>query len=103
MNKEKPLESIAQTYISPILNQGTKYKLETMKRMVEEFRLDGVILHSDRSCKPYSIGQVDQRNKLIQEFGIPALLLEADHNDPRAYADEQVASRLASFVEMLDN
>ncbi len=103
MNKEKPLESIARTYISPILNQGTKYKLETMKRMVEEFRLDGVILHSDRSCKPYSIGQVDQRNKLIQEFGIPALLLEADHDDPRAYADEQVASRLASFVEMLDN
>ncbi|MCD6430955.1 MAG: 2-hydroxyacyl-CoA dehydratase, partial [Deltaproteobacteria bacterium] len=103
MNQGKPLESMAQTYIHPILNQGTKYKLDTMKRMVEEFQLDGVILHSDRSCKPYSIGQVDQRNKLIQEYGIPALLLEADHNDPRAYSEEQVASRLASFVEMLDN
>ena len=103
MNVEKPLESIARTYISPILNQGTKYKLETMQRMVKEFQLDGVILHSDRSCKPYSIGQIDQRNRLIQEFGIPALLLEADHDDPRAYAEEQVSSRLASFVEMLDN
>ncbi len=103
MNVEKPLESIARTYISPILNQGTKYKLDTMQRMVKEFQLDGVILHSDRSCKPYSIGQIDQRNRLIQEFGIPALLLEADHDDPRAYAEEQVASRLASFVEMLDN
>ncbi len=35
--------------------------------------------------------------------GIPALLLEADHDDPRAYSEKQVASRLASFVEMLDN
>ncbi len=101
MNVARPLESIARTYISPILNQGTKYKLETMQRMVKDFQLDGVILHSDRSCKPYSIGQIDQRNRLIKEFGIPALLLEADHDDPRAYAEEQVASRLASFVEML--
>lgn len=103
MNPERPLASMAKTYIYPILNQGTKYKLDTMRRMVEEFQLDGVILHSDRSCKPYSIGQIDQRNKLIQEYQIPALLLEADHDDPRAYAEEQVASRLASFVEMLDS
>jgi benzoyl-CoA reductase/2-hydroxyglutaryl-CoA dehydratase subunit BcrC/BadD/HgdB len=73
-----------------------------MKRMVEEYHLDGVILHSDRSCKPYSIGQIDQRDRLIQDCGIPALLLEADHNDPRAYAEEQVANRLAAFIEMLE-
>ncbi|NPA92014.1 MAG: 2-hydroxyacyl-CoA dehydratase, partial [Chloroflexi bacterium] len=101
IDPERPIESMARTYIYPILNRGTKYKLETMKRMIDEFQLDGVILHSDRSCKPYSIGQVDQRNLLIREYGVPALLLEADHNDPRAFAEEQVASRLAAFVEML--
>ncbi len=103
MDANKPLESMAKTYIYPILNRGAQYKLDTMRRMVEEFKLDGVILHSDRSCKPYSIGQVDQRNRLIKEFGIPALLLEADHDDPRAYAEEQVASRLAAFAEMLED
>jgi benzoyl-CoA reductase/2-hydroxyglutaryl-CoA dehydratase subunit BcrC/BadD/HgdB len=99
----RPLESMAKTYIYPILNRGTQYKLETMRRMIEEFQLDGAILHSDRSCKPYSIGQVDQRNRLIREYGVPALLLEADHDDPRAFAEEQVASRLAAFVEMLED
>ncbi len=102
IDPEKPLESMAKTYIYPILNRGTGYKLEKMREMVDEFDLDGAILHSDRSCKPYSIGQVDQRNRLIQEYGIPALLLEADHNDPRAFADEQVKARLESFVEMLE-
>jgi len=29
-------------------------------------------------------------------------LLEADHNDPRAFAEEQVKSRLDSFIEMLE-
>jgi len=98
----RPLESMARTYLSPLLNRGTGDKLATMRRMIDEFSLDGAILHSDRSCKPYSIGQMDQRERLIQESGVPTLLLEADHNDPRSFSEEQVANRLAAFVEMLE-
>ncbi len=99
---ERGMESMARVYLYPILNRGTGHKLEVMRQMVKDFKLDGVILHSDRSCKPYSIGQVPQRNKLMEEFGIPALLLEADHNDERAFSEEQVASRIASFLEMME-
>jgi benzoyl-CoA reductase/2-hydroxyglutaryl-CoA dehydratase subunit BcrC/BadD/HgdB len=102
IDPERPLDSAAQTYIYPILNRGTGHKLATMKRMMDAYHLDGVILHSDRSCKPYSIGQIDQRDKLIRDCGVPALLLEADHSDARAFAEEQVANRLAAFFEMLE-
>ena len=66
----RPLESAARAYLHPILNRGTGHKLETMKRMVVEYAADGVILHSDRSCKPYSIGQVEQRARLGSEAGV---------------------------------
>ncbi len=82
VDPERPLESAARVYLHPILNRGTGHKLAVMKRMVRSFSADGVILHSDRSCKPYSIGQIDQRDRLSKEAGVPALLLEADHNDP---------------------
>ena len=95
------IESMARTYIYPILNRGTGDKLATMRRMIDDYHLDGVILHSDRSCKPYSVGQVGQRDRLIKEAGVPALLLEADHNDPRVFSEEQVANRLTAFLEML--
>ena len=98
----RPLESMARVYTYPILNRGTAHKLSTMVQMIDKYRLDGVILHSDRSCKPYSIGQMDQRDRLLRQHGIPALLLEADHNDPRAFAQEQVSRQLAAFVEMLE-
>lgn len=101
IDPDDPWESMARTYIYPILNRGTGHKLKTMRQMVEEYRLDGAILHSDRSCKPYSIGQMDQRDRLIRELGIPALLLEADHNDDRVFTEEQMATRLAAFLEML--
>ena len=102
MDIERPIESMAKTYIYPILNRGTGHKLKTMEMMVKEFNLDGAILHSDRSCKPYSVGQMDQRIKLLNELGVAALLLEADHNDPRVFSDEQAKSRLKAFVEMME-
>jgi bcr-type benzoyl-CoA reductase subunit B len=102
IDPHNPLESIARTYLHPILNRGAGDKLATMKQMIDDYHLDGAILHSDRSCKPYSIGQLDQRDRLIQECGLPTLLLEADHNDPRSFSEEQVANRLAAFVEMLE-
>jgi bcr-type benzoyl-CoA reductase subunit B len=102
IDPHNPLESMARTYLHPILNRGAGDKLATMKQMIDDYHLDGAILHSDRSCKPYSIGQLDQRDRLIQECGLPTLLLEADHNDPRSFSEEQVANRLAAFVEMLE-
>jgi benzoyl-CoA reductase/2-hydroxyglutaryl-CoA dehydratase subunit BcrC/BadD/HgdB len=102
IDPEHPLDSMARVYLHPILNRSTGHKLDSMKKIVEEFELDGVILHSDRSCKPYSLGQIDQRDRLVKKLGVPALLLEADHNDPRDYSDEQGSNRLEAFVEMME-
>ncbi len=101
IDPSEPIPSMARVYMHPILNRGTGHKLKTMRRMVDDFGAHGVILHSDRSCKPYSIGQMDQRERLVSELGVPALLLEADHNDPRSYSEEQTDNRLMAFLEML--
>jgi benzoyl-CoA reductase/2-hydroxyglutaryl-CoA dehydratase subunit BcrC/BadD/HgdB len=98
----KPMESMATVYCHAILNRSAGHKLRTLCNMVEEYQADGVILHSDRSCKPYSIGQIDQQNQLAEMFGVPALLLEADHNDPRAFSPEQAQTRVSAFLEILD-
>ncbi len=97
-----PIGSGARVYLSAVINQSTAHKMRTMKRMVGEYGADGVILHSDRSCKPYSVGQMDQRERLSSDLGVAALLLEADHNDPRAFSEQQVETRLAAFMEVMD-
>ena len=101
MDANHPFEALARVYLHPILNRSTGHKLRAMQQMVGDFSIDGVILHSDRSCKPYSLGQIDQRDRLVNEAGVPALLLEADHNDPRSFAEEQAMMRLEAFVEMM--
>ncbi|MFW5878867.1 MAG: 2-hydroxyacyl-CoA dehydratase subunit D [Myxococcota bacterium] len=100
IDPQRPMQSAARVYLHPILNRGTGHKLATMQRMVRDYSADGVLLHSDRSCKPYSIGQISQRDRLAAA-GVPALLLEADHNDPRAFSEEQARSRIEAFLEMM--
>ncbi len=101
IDPQRPIESMARTYLMPILNRSAGDKLNTMRQMAEEYKLNGAILHSDRSCKPYSIGQVDERSILASKLKIPALLLEADHNDPRSCAEAQIKSRIEAFMELL--
>ena len=101
IDPDQTLESAAKVYLHVILNRGTGHKLRTIQKMVKEYQADGVILHSDRSCKPYSVGQMDQREQLAGGLSVPALLLEADHNDPRCFSEEQAQNRLGAFMEVL--
>jgi benzoyl-CoA reductase/2-hydroxyglutaryl-CoA dehydratase subunit BcrC/BadD/HgdB len=94
-----PYGSATAAYTHIILNQDLKNRLGILRRLSQEYGCDGAVLHSDRSCKPYSIGQVDLRERLSDELGIRVLLLEADHGDPRAWAQEPGENRLTAFME----
>jgi benzoyl-CoA reductase/2-hydroxyglutaryl-CoA dehydratase subunit BcrC/BadD/HgdB len=94
-----PIGSSAVAYTHVLLNQDLPNRLAVLRRLARDYHVDGAVLHSDRSCKPYSIGQVDLRARLAAELGVRVLLLEADHSDPRAYAAEPGENRLAAFME----
>jgi len=94
-----PEGSMTQAYLKVLLNRDLPYRLSFMKRLCSEFGATGAILHSDRSCKPYSIGQIDLKGRLVSESGIRTLLLSADHADPRAWSPEQAEQRLQAFME----
>lgn len=99
MDENKPLESIANIYLQVLLNRSTYSKLNTFKKLIKELEIDGLILHSNRSCKPYSLGQIDQRNSIINELDIPSFLIEADQADSRDFNFNQAHMRLEAFIE----
>ncbi|MBI2894532.1 MAG: 2-hydroxyacyl-CoA dehydratase [Deltaproteobacteria bacterium] len=94
-----PMGSAVLAYTHIILNQDLPNRLDIMRRLSKDYSVDGAVLHSDRSCKPYSIGQIDLKERLARELGIRVLILEADHNDQRAWSPEQGNTRLGAFME----
>lgn len=99
IDENDPVGSAAKAYTHIILNEDLPKRLALMKRLVKDYGIDGAVLHSDRSCKPYSIGQIDLKERLQAEANIRVMVLEADHADPRAFSTEQAENRLAAFME----
>jgi benzoyl-CoA reductase/2-hydroxyglutaryl-CoA dehydratase subunit BcrC/BadD/HgdB len=61
-----------------------------------------MVFHSNRSCKPYSLGQYELLELVGQRTGVPGLILEADMCDTRLYADEPIKNRIQAFLDLLE-
>jgi benzoyl-CoA reductase/2-hydroxyglutaryl-CoA dehydratase subunit BcrC/BadD/HgdB len=94
-----PMGSAARAYSTILLNRDLNNRLRVMRELCRDYAVDGVVLHSDRSCKPYSVGQIDIKERLGRELGVRAVVLEADHADPRAFSEEQLDTRVQAFIE----
>ncbi len=101
MDGGEPIEALARTYTSVFLNQSLQTRARDMVDLVERFEVDGFVMHSNRSCKPYSVGQYDIRRIVTERTGRPGLIIEADHCDPRAYAEEPIKAQIQTFMEGL--
>jgi len=95
------LESAAVAYSSIHINISIDLMINKIKSMVEKYKADGLVMHSNRSCKPYSLGQYDLAKMITGQFGIPVLIFEADMVDERSFSEAQVETRIDAFMETL--
>ena len=95
------LWTLAANYMAGYINHGLEYRERDLKRMVDQFHLDGLVMHSNRSCRAYSFGQYELAKRLDEKYGIPTLMIEADQSDTRSWSDEQVATRIDAFMETI--
>ncbi|WP_035107144.1 2-hydroxyacyl-CoA dehydratase subunit D [Desulfovirgula thermocuniculi] len=99
--REDPLESLAEAYAGIFLNRSLQFRVRQMVELIRDFAVDGFVMHSNRSCKPYSLVQEEIRRQVVEQTGIPGLVVEADQTDPRAFAEETVLNRAQAFLEAL--
>ena len=77
-------------------------RIDYFKTTAKEYKIDGVILHENLSCRPSSTGMVDLKNAIQRDCHIPVLILQGDMNDPRAFSEAQVQGRIESFIELME-
>lgn len=97
-----PLESLAATYTEVFLNRSPEFRTKQLVQLIGDYQADGFVMHSNRSCKPYSLVQEVIRRRVMMETGVPGLMIEADMADPRAYAEEPIRNRVQAFLETFD-
>jgi len=104
MDPERPLESIAyKTLVSyPLVScVSLNKRLELIEKAVRDYKVDGAILHSNRSCKPISMGQMDIQRMLAEKLSVPSVMFDGDHMDGERFTMSQFQSRIDAFMELL--
>jgi benzoyl-CoA reductase/2-hydroxyglutaryl-CoA dehydratase subunit BcrC/BadD/HgdB len=98
----EPILGLARTYSTVYINQSLQARAEQMADLVQRFQVDGLVFHSNRSCKPYSLGQYELLERVGASTGVPGLILEADMCDTRLYAEEPIKNRIQAFLDLLE-
>jgi len=101
---DHPFESVALHMIEQnVTNRNYLQRYEQIRRYVEQWNADGVIIHFVKSCRLFSAGQGDMRDYLTKQLGIPTLYIESDLEDPRYFAEAQTKNRIDAFFEALEH
>jgi bcr-type benzoyl-CoA reductase subunit B len=101
INEDDFLDTMAEGYSRIYLNIGVDQMADEVVEMAKKYGVDGIVMHSNRSCKPYSFGQYDIQRIVRQNLGIPTLMIEADMVDERNFSEGQVETRIEAFIEVL--
>lgn len=101
INEENFLDTMADGYTKIYLNLGVDKMAEHVIEMIDKYNANGIVMHSNRSCKPYSFGQYDILKIVKEKRDIPALVIEADMVDERSFSESQIETRIDAFMEVL--
>ncbi|HTY26162.1 MAG TPA: 2-hydroxyacyl-CoA dehydratase family protein [Desulfomonilaceae bacterium] len=100
VGEEDPLGDWTEQYLYTA-NMHIRRRIEDYVNLASMYRLDGFLYHSNRSCKFVSQDIPEVRRAVTERTGIPGVILEADHNDPRLYSIEALENQLEEFLDLL--
>ena len=102
INMDDPYRGYAEKVLTEVwLNSGLDLRKEMLRRDIKKYSIDGVVFLSNRSCKRYSLWQLELKEFLEKELDVSSILIEGDMADPSGYSQEQATTRMEAFLEMI--
>ena len=98
----RPLESLADYCLGCYTNLGLPTRVDLLERYIREYRADGFLINSVKSCNSFSVGQLLILRELESRTGVPGGFIESDLVDPRYFSAANVKNRIESYLQMLD-
>ena len=83
---------------------GSHPDVERMIQYIEDYQIDGVVMHEAFSCRTWHPGLIWQLNLLKKVYSnIPSLMLESDIVDISSYSESDTRARIDAFIETLES
>jgi benzoyl-CoA reductase/2-hydroxyglutaryl-CoA dehydratase subunit BcrC/BadD/HgdB len=72
-----------------------------MERMIEKFKVDGILYHNAKTCPSNSNSRYCMPLRLQAKTSKPYVIIDGDLNDLRLYSEEQTRTNIEAFIEQL--
>ena len=76
--------------------------VEWREGICRENKVDGVLVHYNRSCKPWSGYMQEMQRRWHKDLGVPVVGFDGDQADPRNFSEAQYATRVEGLFEMME-
>ena len=100
--EKNDLDALVRAYASHYANRSIAYSVDNIAKVAEDYSLDGIIFHSNRSCKLMDFKQYEIQRQVQQRTGVPAVFFDGDQTDPRVFSDAQYETRIQALVELME-
>jgi benzoyl-CoA reductase/2-hydroxyglutaryl-CoA dehydratase subunit BcrC/BadD/HgdB len=65
-------------------------------------KADGILVHYNRSCKPWSGYMPEMERRWREDLGIPVVNFDGDQADPRNFSEAQYRTRVEGLCELME-
>ncbi|MCI6640853.1 MAG: 2-hydroxyacyl-CoA dehydratase [Pygmaiobacter massiliensis] len=83
---------------SVCIEQGVDWR----EGICRDNKVDGVLVHYNRSCKPWSGYMAEMQRRFTADLGIPCAGFDGDQADPRNFNQAQYETRVQGLVEAME-
>ena len=96
---EDIVKAIAERYLEigcSVMTPNAK-RMELIPKLVEEFKIDGIVEVDLQACTPYCVESFQVR-QVAEQLGVPYMSVETDYSQSDS---GQLSTRIEAFMEML--
>ena len=96
-NLDEMCEVYAKTAGAVCIEEGTEWR----KQLCRDNKVDGILVHYNRSCKAWSGYMAEMQRRWQNELGIPCVAFDGDQADPRNFNNANYETRVQALVEAM--
>ncbi len=99
---DRPLETLADYCLGCYTNLNLNSRIDMIARYVKDYRADGFLINSVKSCNSFSAGQLLILREVEKRTGVAGGFFESDLVDPRYFSAANIKNRIESYLQMIE-
>ena len=96
------LDGMLRAYCRTVNGSPLEEGLESRCGLCRRYGVEGVLVHYNRSCRPWCGTLPEVERRLSAELGVPVAAFSADQADPAEWNPAQLATRLDALSEQME-